>query len=254
VGSRIVRNRGAHHAANDAHTTVGIEGCTHRGSCSALRPERLYNYGDDVWTTHAILVPAGYPFCPSCPLRGDGGLQTQEKQLGSCGTPALGIVARRVDGSGQAVWEQRNSAETDCGNATMKSLWRVPIPFDRWVKFIRHFRFAPDSSGFVETYVDDDGDNTHNFRPVPASLDGLSKRVERVASPFGGEQGYRIFTWTQKSGSSVDNPSACARYPCSHQRTGVYRNPGVTGTAAVYTDAWAVATGPGAALAAAYAP
>ncbi len=213
-------------------------------SSSNLNTARLYNAGEELWIMHAFLIPDQFAFCgTSCPFDYDGGLITQEKQLGSCGTPVLGIVSRNMPTIGITI-EQRNSAETDCGNATMKSLWRVSgLQRNRWIKVARKIKFSIDPKvGFVETYIDTDGNSTNDFSPVPQSLDGNSKFVTRVANPFGGTDGYRIFTWTQKEGSSVDHPSQCLSARCSHQRWGVYRNPGVTGTSTMYTDSWAIGT------------
>jgi hypothetical protein len=220
-------------------------------SSSNLNPDRLYNAGETLWIMHSLYVPSNFSFCGTeCAIDYEGGLWTQEKQLGSCGTPVLGIIGRNLPTEG-LVLEQRNSAETDCGNATMKSLWRARIGFDRWVKVARriHFSINP-AEGWVETFVDADGNATNDFVAVPASLDGLSKQRQTVVEPLGSVE--RIYTWTQKEGSNVDHPSQCTSARCTHQRWGVYRNPIITGTSVLYNDAWAVSADFGAAYSAAF--
>ena len=88
----------------------------------------LFQNGTESWIAQQIMLdPDVFAFCGTeCALDYDGGLVQQLKQTGACGTPANGIVARDLPGVG-VVLEHRNSAENDCGNATMKSLWRVPI-------------------------------------------------------------------------------------------------------------------------------
>lgn len=247
------------HTLLDGDDSFGerCESAQGNASSSDLSPERLYNEGDTLWIAFAVYIPDGFTFCsPSdsgCPTQGDGGLITQEKQLGSCGTPAGGIVAVRPDGTDSSiVLRQRNSAETDCGNATMKTLWQLPVQRNKWIKVIRKFHFQPTSAGYIETYADTDGDAANNFTPVAPSNDGLSKPVTRVTNPFGGIDGYRISTWTQKSGSSVDHPTACVSDQCSHQRIGIYRDPDVDGNSIVYHDSVVVGASVGDVVAVAF--
>jgi hypothetical protein len=134
----------------------------------------------------------------------------------------------------------------------MKSLWRIPVTRNKWIKVLRKIHFQPNSTGYVETYSDTDGNATNDFVPVVPSADGLNKTVQRVNSPFGAEQGYRIMTWTQKSGSGVDHPSQCTSDQCSHYRIGIYRDPDVDGSSIVYHDGIAVGEGIGDVLAAAF--
>lgn len=252
-------SRAYSHRLQDGDDSYGerCESSQGNTSSSNLHPDRLYNEGDKLWIAFGVYIPDGFTFCsPSdsgCHTRGDGGLITQEKQLGSCGTPAAGIVAVRPDGTDSSIaLRQRNSAETDCGNASMKTLWDVPVQRNKWIKVVRYFHFQPNATGWIETYIDSDGNGTNDFVPVPPSVDGVSKTVTRVSSPFGGEDGYRIFTWTQKSGSSVDHPTQCVSDQCSHQRIGIYRDPDVDGSSIVYHDGIAVGLTAGDVVAAAF--
>ena len=98
---------------------------------------------------------------------------------------------RNLPGVG-VVLEHRNSAENDCGNAPMKSLWRVPIRRGRWIQILQHVRWSTDpDTGYIATWI--------NGRPVQPSLDGNSKRVERTGDEV------RIHTWTLKDGPEVDH-------------------------------------------------
>ena len=181
-----------------------------------------------------------YAFCGTeCSLDYDGGLVQQLKQTGSCGTPANGIVVRKLPGVG-VVLEHRNSAENDCGNATMKSLWRVPVRRGAWIRILQHVRWSTDPGiGYIATWI--------NGRPVQPSLQGKSKRIERTGDEV------RIHTWTLKDGPSVDRLPQCKSYPCAHLRNGVYRDPKVHGDSIVYVAGTTVAETRAAAEAAASA-
>ena len=129
-----------------------------RASCSTTAPSRGSR-------SRSCSIPNMYAFCGTeCGLDHDGGLVQQLKQTGACGTPANGIVARNLPRVG-VVLEHRNSAENDCGNATMKSLWRVPIRRGKWVRILQHVRWSTDpGTGYIATWI--------NGRPVQPSLDG----------------------------------------------------------------------------------
>jgi len=189
----------------------------------------LFHNGTESWIAQQIMLDARtYAFCGTeCALDYDGGLVQQLKQTGACGTPANGIVARNLPGVG-VVLEHRNSAENDCGNATMKSLWRVPVRRGAWIRILQHVRWSPDpGTGYVATWI--------NGRPVAPSLAGTSKRVSRAGDEI------RIHTWTLKDGTGVDRLKQCRSHPCAHLRTGVYRDPKVSGTSVVYVDGTTVA-------------
>ena len=189
----------------------------------------LFQNGTESWIAQQIMLDAKvFSFCGTeCALDGDGGLVQQLKQTGSCGTPANGIVTRNLPKVG-VVLEHRNSAENDCGNAEMKSLWRVPIRRAVWVKILQHVRWSTDPSiGYIATWI--------NGRPVQPSLDGNSKRVERTGDEV------RIHTWTLKDGPGVDRLAQCKSYPCAHLRNGVYRDSRVHGDSIVYVDGTTVA-------------
>jgi hypothetical protein len=189
----------------------------------------LFHNGTESWIAQQIMLdPKVFAFCGTeCGLDYDGGLVQQLKQTGACGTPANGIVARRLPRVG-VVLEHRNSAENDCGNATMKSLWRVPIRRGTWIRILQHVRWSTDpGTGYIATWI--------NGRPVQPSLDGTSKRVTRTGDEV------RIHTWTLKDGPSVDRLPQCKSYPCAHLRNGVYRDSRVSGDSVVYVDATTVA-------------
>ena len=134
----------------------------------------LFQNGTESWISQQIMLdPDVYAFCGTeCALDYDGGLVQQLKQTGSCGTPANGIVARDLPRVG-VVLEHRNSAENDCGNATMKTLWRVPIRRGAWVRILQHVRWSTDrDTGYIATWI--------NGRPVQPSRDGAKKRVTRT--------------------------------------------------------------------------
>jgi polysaccharide lyase-like protein len=189
----------------------------------------LFQNGTESWIAQQIMLdPNVYAFCGSeCPLDGDGGLVQQLKQTGSCGTPANGIVARDLPRVG-VVLEHRNSAENDCGNATMKSLWRVPIRRGAWIRILQHVRWSTDpDTGYIATWI--------NGRPVHPSQAGDSKRITRPGDEV------RIHTWTLKDGPGVDRLRQCKSHPCAHLRNGVYRNSTVSGDSVVYVDGTTVA-------------
>ena len=190
----------------------------------------LFHNGTESWIAQQIMLDArSYAFCGTeCALDYDGGLVQQLKQTGACGTPANGIVARNLPGVG-VVLEHRNSAENDCGNATMKSLWRVPVRRGAWIRILQHVRWSPDpGTGYIATWI--------NGRPMAPSLAGTSKRVSRSGDEI------RIHTWTLKDGPGVDRLKQCRSHPCAHLRSGVYRDPKVSGSSVVYVDGTTVAT------------
>jgi hypothetical protein len=189
----------------------------------------LFHNGTESWIAQQIMLdPRVYAFCGTeCPFDYDGGLVQQLKQTGSCGTPANGIVTRNLPGVG-VVLEHRNSAENDCGNATMKSLWRVPVRRGAWIRILQHVRWSPDpGTGYIATWI--------NGRPVEPSLAGASKRITRTGDEV------RIHTWTLKDGPGVDRLRQCRSHPCAHLRNGVYRDATVRGDSVVYVDGTTVA-------------
>jgi hypothetical protein len=201
----------------------------------------LYHRGDDLWLAFQVLIPEDFAFAPDgapVGIKNDGGLITQEKQLGSCGVPALGIVATRD------AFHVRNSYGAACSSTNrMRSLFTFPMVKGKWLKVLRHVRFDTDTDGFMETWVDLDGDAVTDLQPVAPNT-GLSGDPYRI-------EGDRIYTHTQKY--PTDHPTACpADDVCSHQRIGIYRDPDVTGTSVVYHDGMTVATSRAAAEAEAF--
>ena len=192
-------------------------------------PRVLFHNGTETWIAQQIMLdPKTFAFCGTeCGLDYDGGLVQQLKQIGSCGTPANGIVARDLPGTG-VVLEHRNSAENNCGNATMKSLWRVPVQRGRWIRILQHVNWSLDEdTGYIATWI--------NGQAAQPSLDGERKRVTRIGDEV------RIHTWTLKDGRGVDHVAQCISQPCAHLRSGVYRDSRVHGDSIVYVDGTTVA-------------
>ncbi len=189
----------------------------------------LFHNGTESWIAQQIMLhPQVFAFCGTeCGLDYDGGLVQQLKQTGECGTPANGIVTRNLPGIG-VVLEHRNSAENDCGNAEMKSLWQVPVRRGRWIRILQHVRWSTDrDTGYIATWI--------NGRPMEPALDGLERRVTRVGREV------RIHTWTLKDGPGIERLPQCRSYPCAHLRNGIYRDSRVDGDSIVYVDGTAVA-------------
>ena len=190
-----------------------------------LHERLLFHRGQTAWIAFQTYLPADFSFAADgAPVSfpGDGGLLMQLKQLGSCGTPALGIV------TGKAVFAMRNSAGNGCESGSMKSLWTVPMVLGRWVRWLVHVKFDTDpESGFTATWYDPDG---LGLRPIVPRVD-LGKPVE----------GNRIYTHTQKSPTDHPDPACPASDNCSHARIGIYRDPDVSGTSVIYHDGWTVA-------------
>ena len=194
-------------------------------SSSRLHEDILFHRGQEVWIAFQTYLPPDFSFAQDgAPVSfpGDGGLLMQLKQLGSCGTPALGIV------TGRGQYAMRNSGGNSCESGSMRSLWSVPMVLGRWVRWLVHARFDTDpESGFTATWYDPDG---LGLRPIVPRLD-LGKPVE----------GNRIYTHTQKSPTDHPDPACPASDDCSHARIGIYRDPDVSGTSVIYHDGWTVA-------------
>jgi hypothetical protein len=194
-------------------------------SASRLHERILFHRGQEAWIAFQTYLPPDFSFAADgAPVSfpGDGGLLMQLKQLGSCGTPALGIV------TGKAVFAMRNSAGNGCESGAMKSLWSVPMVLGRWVRWLVQVKFDTDpEAGFTATWYDPDG---LGLRPIVPRLD-LGKPVE----------GNRIYTHTQKSPTDHPNPACPDSDDCSHARIGIYRDQDVTGTSVIYHDGWTVA-------------
>jgi Polysaccharide lyase/Ca-dependent carbohydrate-binding module xylan-binding len=203
-----------------------------------LHHQMLFHRGQEVWIAFQTYLPLDYSFAvDGAPVsfKNDGGLITQLKQLGSCGTPALGIVSSRT------VFALRNSAGNGCESGPMRSLWTVPMVLGRWVKWVQHLKFDTDpDQGFTATWYDPDGLGLRPIVPVP----DYGHRVV----------GNRIYTHTQKAPTGHPDPACPADDVCSHARIGIYRDPDVTGTSVIWHDGWTVAKTRSAAEANAFAP
>jgi hypothetical protein len=207
-------------------------------SAKRLHYQVVFHEGQEAWIAFQTYLPLDFSFADAgAPVSfpNDGGLITQIKQLGSCGTPALGIVSSRT------VFALRNSAAAHCESGGMRSLWKVPMVMGRWVKWLQQIRFSTDPDvGFVATWYDPDG---LGLRQIIPTLD-FGHRV--VAN--------RIYTHTQKSPTDHPDPACPADDTCSHARIGIYRDPDVSGTSVIYHDGWTVAKTRAAAVGNAFAP
>jgi hypothetical protein len=194
-------------------------------SASRLHRDILFHRGQEVWIAFQTYLPVDFSFASDgvpVSFPGDGGLLMQLKQLGSCGTPALGIV------TGKGVYAMRNSAGNGCESGSMRSLWTVPMVLGRWVRWLVHVKFHTDPEvGYTQTWYDPDG---LGLRPIVPRLD-LGKPVE----------GNRIYTHTQKSPTDHPDPACPPDDDCSHARIGIYRDADVSGTSVIYHDGWTVA-------------
>jgi Polysaccharide lyase/Ca-dependent carbohydrate-binding module xylan-binding len=194
-------------------------------SQSRLHSDILFHRGQEVWIAFQTYLPPDFSFATDgAPVSfpGDGGLLMQLKQLGSCGTPALGIV------TGKGMYAMRNSAGNGCESGSMRSLWSVPMVLGRWVRWLVNVKFHTDPEvGYTATWYDPDG---LGLRPIVPRLD-LGKPIE----------GNRIYTHTQKSPTDHPDPACAATDDCSHARIGIYRDPDVSGTSVIYHDGWTVA-------------
>jgi hypothetical protein len=203
-----------------------------------LHHQVLFHEGQEAWVAFQTFLPLNFSFAAAgapVSFKDDGGLIMQIKQLGSCGTPALGIVSSRT------VFALRNSAASHCESGPMQSLWRVPMVLGRWVKWLQHIRFSTDPRvGFIASWYDPDG---LGLRAIPPTLD-LGHRVI----------GNRIYTHTQKAPTGHPEPACPADDVCSHARIGIYRDPDVSGTSVIYHDGWTVAKTRGAAIGNAFRP
>lgn len=169
----------------------------------------LFHSGDQLIVHFAYKIPStGFAFHPSCSnvsICEDGGLIHQIKQLGSCGTPALGIVAT---GRGMFV---RNSAGNYCESGAMRSILSFPLVRDKWVQVAQLVKFSTDPA--VGYY-------------------GLWTKVEDESWVWrGGVNTHTMKSPTDHPAGSCDEPT-----PCSHARIGIYRDPDVTGTSHAFFD------------------
>jgi polysaccharide lyase-like protein len=207
-------------------------------SASRLHHRLLFHEGQEAWIAFQTYLPLDFSFAvDGAPVSfpNDGGLITQIKQLGSCGTPALGVVSSRT------VFALRNSAAAHCEAGPMRSLWKVPMVLGRWVKWMHHIRFSTDPRiGFIATWYDPDG---LGLRPIPPTLDYGHRVI-----------GNRIYTHTQKAPTGHPDPACPADDVCSHARIGIYRDKDVSGTSVIYHDGWTVARTRAAAVRNAFAP
>ncbi len=203
-----------------------------------LHHQLLFHDGQEAWVAFQTFLPLNFSFASDgapVSFKNDGGLIMQIKQLGSCGTPALGIVSSRT------VFALRNSAASHCESGPMRSLWKVPMVMGRWVRWLQHIRFSTDPRvGFIATWYDPDG---LGLRQIPPTLDLGHRVIEN-----------RIYTHTQKAPTGHPDPACPADDVCSHARIGIYRDPDVSGTSVIYHDGWTVAKTRRAAVANAFAP
>ncbi len=180
-------------------------------------PASIFHSGDDLVIHYAYYLPTDYPFKPDCSnvsICEDGGLILQLKQLGSCGTPALGLVAT---GRGMFI---RNSDQNFCESGPMHSILAYPLILGQWVQVAVRVKFSTDPAvGRIGLW----------YRTNPGDWVDVGN----------------VFTHTMKS--PTDHPStACPEStPCSHARIGIYRDPDVSGHAVAFFDGYWVAEASG---------
>lgn len=222
------------------------------------RKEKLYQLNDELWQTFAVQIPQfGFAFCPAGGCSGhqyEGGSIEQTKQKGGCGTPAMTIASWNDPADGGPTLREMVSDTGGCESNSMDQVWKLPIGFNQWAKILRHIKFNDlDSTGYVETWADTDGNSSTTWTPVPASgtacASGCEYSVTTEAGPpeIGGTV-QRVHTHTMKNNTSDGPyPSTLCNDPdrCSHQRVGVYRGGNVgqiSGDSTIYHDS--VAAGP----------
>lgn len=177
-------------------------------------PASIFHDGDQLLIHFAVKTGTAYTaFAPPGAPVGvpeEAGLIHQIKQLGSCGTPALGIVATRTE------FVVRNSRENYCESGSMRTLQRWPRPDDKWVQIAQLVKFSTDPA--VGRY-------------------GIWSKDEGADWVWRGEHR----THTMKSPTDHPSSSCPEATPCSHARIGFYRDPDVAGTSVGFWDAYWVA-------------
>jgi len=104
-----------------------------------------------------------------------------------------------------------NTSQDNGSSGGSNTVWSARAQRNRWVKFTTRVKFSPDPTvGFVELYGD---------------LDGTGNKLLMA----------RKMTHTMKRDSA-------GRAVPSHSRIGISRDPGISGTAAIYFDGYTVAT------------
>jgi Polysaccharide lyase len=167
-------------------------------------PARLFNENDDKWIAWQVYVPNDFPVeLTSSPVN-SWQIVWQLKQVGGFGTPAISMEIK--DGKW---WLQTTDSTADGFNNSTKWTSRSnSVIRNRWVKFTMRVKFSLDrTAGFVELYGDLDGAGMKTLLP-------------------------RLYGPTMK---------ASAVPAKSHARLGIYRNPSITGDAAIYYDGYTVA-------------
>ena len=113
VTSPVAQGQRAYRIEVDGDDSYGERCELENGNTSSnrLHEDLLFHRGQEVWIAFQTLLPPDFSFAEDgAPVSfpGDGGLLMQLKQLGSCGTPALGIV------TGRGQFAMRNSAGNGC--------------------------------------------------------------------------------------------------------------------------------------------
>jgi hypothetical protein len=128
--------------------------------------------------------------------------QIHQRGDGGCPPLALGVENGR--------WELFNSARNTYVLDT-RMLWSAPAQRNHWARFMLHMRNSPDPRvGFVELFGDLDGH-------------GDEQLLERTST--------HTMTKDSSGGAMVN-----------HARVGLYRNPGIRGTAHILFDGFTIAT------------
>lgn len=183
------------------------------GNTSYHGPASIFHTNDQLLVHFAVYIGDEFSFAPpGAPVNvpEEGGLIHQIKQLGACGTPALGIVATRTK------FVVRNSDTPTCESNPMHTILEFPLVKNKWVQIAQLVKFSTDPN--VGRY-------------------GLWYKTEGADWTWVGE----VHTHTMKSPTDHPSTSCPESTPCSHARIGIYRDPDVQGTSVAYFDGYWVA-------------
>jgi hypothetical protein len=183
-------------------------------------PDRLFREGEVRFVAFALRFGTGMPLNPT-----DWYVVMQFKQLGSLGTPILGLSPF----GGGLVWVlSASNGATEAAGTTIGTLSGVTL--NTWIPMLMEFKFSPDNTvGYVRCLADSrDGNGVRQMIP-------------------------KTYCWTQKiSDGSPGVIAPVGTVVPTHIRWGHYRNSTNSGTADIYFDALACATTQAAAANAAF--
>lgn len=253
----VLKGIKSYECSAQTHTSTSNDRCelaVANASQANIAPDNVWGTGDDIWYALAFRLSDGWPTLGSGSY--DGGAISQEKQAGECGRP-INSLAIEGSASGQLYLAQHNDDKTGCSySGGSWTLWKVPVQDETWIRVLRHYKFSPDANvGFVESYVDTDGDSLIDWTPVnDLEPDGDALAYTQPARPTdigtvdtSTGNAKRIKTWTAKNDPNevTVNPVYCpnpGKWPCVHARVGIYRDGDIVGNATVWHDS--VVSGP----------